>query len=167
MGIDRKKFEEIYAAERGSLERLATRNVGPSDAPDVVHNVFAAIWERAKDHLVLTPGYFVRATQLMAIGHFRADRRRARLSHAIVEEQYAPPAPQPDRIAAARQDLRQLQAALDGLPQRTRMAFLLNRLHQCTYEEIAVALAVSYSTVERDIARALMACKATDSDGDA
>jgi RNA polymerase sigma-70 factor (ECF subfamily) len=47
------------------------------------------------------------------------------------------------------------------LPERTRQIFLLNRVHACSYDEIAAAFGLSYSTVEREIARALLACRDT------
>lgn len=159
MTTKQSEIESLYASERGRLERLAGRKVGRSNAADVVQDVFAAVWSRAMEHITLTPAYLSRATQYMAISQFRAEQRHERLLGGLREEQYAPPVIQPDQIVAARQEVRQLQTAIAGLPERTRQVFLLNRLHNCTYDEIAFALNISYSTVEREIARALLACK--------
>ncbi|NEI72147.1 sigma-70 family RNA polymerase sigma factor [Rhizobium lusitanum] len=159
MTTKQSEIESLYASERGRLERLAGRKVGRSNAADVVQDVFAAVWSRAMEHITLTPAYLSRATQYMAISQFRAEQRHERILGGLREEQYAPPVIQPDQIVAARQEVRQLQTAIAGLPERTRQVFLLNRLHNCTYDEIAFALNISYSTVEREIARALLACK--------
>lgn len=162
MTADSKKLEALYASERARLERIAARHAGAADAPDIVQDVFATVWAKARESLMLTPAYFSRATQFTSISYFRAEQRRMRRLKAIVEEQYAPPVIQPDQIVSARQDIARLQETLNALPERTRLVFILSRIHQCSYEEIAVGLEISCSTVEREMARALMACKTSD-----
>lgn len=151
--------ESLYASEHRRLERIAARKVGSANAADVVQEVFAALWSRAREHIACTPSYLSRATQYAAISHFRAERRRSGFFDRITEEQYAAPVVLPDQVVAARQDLSRLNAAIAALPERTRQVFLLNRLHHCSYDEIAAGLSLSYSTVEREIARALLACR--------
>lgn len=141
------------------MEKLARQKVGHADAPDVVHDVFIAVWSKAKETVKLTPAYLAGATRFTAISHFRSEKRRATFLDAITEEQYCPPVNLPDQIVSARQELRLLQEALSALPKRTRQVFLLRRLHQCSYPEIAAAMCISVSTVEREMARALLTCK--------
>lgn len=159
MTANKTEIESLYTSERGRLERLAMRKVGRANAADVVQDVFTAIWSRTKEHITFTPAYLTRATQYGAISQFRAEQRHERLLRDLTEEQYAPPQSLPDQIIAARQDLQRLQEALAALPERAREVFLLNRVHGCTYDEIAIGLNVSYSTVEREMAKALLACK--------
>lgn len=151
--------ESLYVSEHRRLERIAARKVGSANAADVVQDVFAALWSRARDHIAWTPAYLSRATQNAAISRFRAERRRSRFFDRVVEEQYAAPVILPDQAVAARQDLRRLNETIAALPDRTRRIFLLNRLHHCSYDEIAAVLGLSYSTVEREIARAILACR--------
>ncbi|WP_119944396.1 sigma-70 family RNA polymerase sigma factor [Neorhizobium sp. NCHU2750] len=155
-----EEIESLYIAERSRLERLAGRKVGHANAADVVQDVFTSIWSKAREHVILTPAYLVRATGYAAISQFRTDRRHERILADLTEEQYSPPVIMPDQIVSARQELQRLQDAIDGLPERTRKIFLLNRVHNCSYDEIAFALDLSYSTVEREIAKAILACKA-------
>ena len=77
----------------------------------------------------------------------------------LTEEQYAAPVATPEQIVIAINDVRQIDGAIRSLPERARHIFLLNRIHGCSYDEIAGALNISYSTVERDIAKALLSCK--------
>ena len=58
-------------------------------------------------------------------------------------------------------DLRHVEAALRSLPERTRQIFLLNRIHGRKYAEIAKAMGLSQSAVEKHMMRALEACKAS------
>lgn len=149
----------LYAREQRRLERRAARRVGVTNAADVVQDVFVALWSRARNHIGCQAAYLTRAIDYTAISHQRAERRRASLPLRIIEEQYAAPAALPDQAMAARQDLRLVVEAVAALPERTRQVFLLNRVHACSYDEIAAALGLSYSTVEREIARALLACR--------
>lgn len=149
----------LYAREHRRLERRAARRVGVANAADVVQDVFVTFWSRARDHIGCQASYLSRAIDYAAISHQRAERRRASLPLRITEEQYAAPAILPDQAASARQDLELVARAMAALPERTRQIFLLNRVHACSYDEIAVALGLSYSTVEREIARALLACR--------
>ncbi|MEM1384344.1 MAG: sigma-70 family RNA polymerase sigma factor [Pseudomonadota bacterium] len=48
---------------------------------------------------------------------------------------------------------------LDGLGSRAKRVFLLSRLDGMTYREIAAALNVSLSTVEKDMAAAIRHCR--------
>lgn len=149
----------LYALEQRRLERLAARRVGAANAADVVQDVFITLWTRAREQIGCSSAYLTSATHYTAISHLRAERRRASLPQRITQEQYVAPIALPDQVVAARQELVRLNDTVAALPERTRQIFLLNRLHACSYEEIAAALGLSYSTVEREIARALLACR--------
>lgn len=158
-------IERLYVAEHRRLERVAARKVGAVHAADVVHDVFTALWSRVRrdpaDTDAVSPAYLTGATRFAAIDRYRSERRRADALHRMTEEQYAAAPIPPDRILCARQNLGRLREAVAALPDRTRRVFLLNRVHHCTYDEIAAALGISYSSVEREIARALLACRSS------
>lgn len=159
MAVTEREIEALYISEKRRLEQIASKRVGISNGADVVQDVFAAIWTRAREHLFLSPSYLSRAIQYASITRHRAEQRRARLLGSLVEEQYVAPAALPDQIVAGRQELARLQDAFASLPERTRKVFLLNRLHGCTYDEIAIGLGISYSTVEREMAKGILCCR--------
>lgn len=64
-------------------------------------------------------------------------------------------APSPERIVAARDELRRLQVAVDSLPPQPRTAFLLRRVEDLSLQEIAARMGLSVSTVEKHLAKAL------------
>lgn len=163
MSVD-DEIGALYASQQRRLERIARSKVGSANAADIVQDVFAAIWSRAKEQFVPSPSYLSQAIRYAAISHFRAEQRRVRLLGSITEDQYMPPVIQPDQIVTARESLSRIEAAITALPDRTRQVFLLNRFHSCTYDEIAAALELSYSTVERDIAKAILACREAQRD---
>ena len=56
---------------------------------------------------------------------------------------------------SARAELRWLQAVVDTLPPQCRRVFLLRRIHDHSLEEIAAEMALSVSTVEKHLAKAV------------
>ncbi|PTQ13273.1 RNA polymerase subunit sigma-70 [Sphingomonas oleivorans] len=57
---------------------------------------------------------------------------------------------------SARDELRQLQRIIDGLPPQCRNVFLLRRVHERSLGEIAEEMGLSVSTVEKHLAKAVM-----------
>jgi len=55
----------------------------------------------------------------------------------------------------ARSELRRLQAIVDTLPPQCRRVFLMRRVHEFSLGEIAEQMALSVSTVEKHLARAI------------
>lgn len=64
--------------------------------------------------------------------------------------------PLQDEVLIARKRLESVRAAIDALPPRTREVFLMHRLEGAKYREIAIALGMSQSAVEKHIARAAL-----------
>lgn len=154
------QLDSLFRSEGRWMQRRAARIVGSAQAADVVQDTFERIWERARDSVSLTPAYLARCLRNASIDHYRRESRHAALPDQILAEQWAVEAVDPQDAVIASQALGQLQAALAAMPARRRQIFLLNRSHGCTYDEIAAALDLSYSTVEREIARALVDCRA-------
>jgi len=56
----------------------------------------------------------------------------------------------------ARDELRKLQAIIETLPPQCRQVFILRRVHEVSFQEIADRMSLSVSTVEKHLARAVM-----------
>jgi RNA polymerase sigma-70 factor (ECF subfamily) len=158
MGAKSTTLLQLFLAERGKIIRLIGRIVGcQATAEDLAQDVFVKLWGRIvtdQDRSLL-----YRTAQNMAIDHVRARRIRTSYSQAIIPEHEPTKASAPDSAAVARQELDVLLQALRTLPERTQRIFLLNRLDGLSYPEVAKALAVSVSTVEKDMIRALGSCR--------
>lgn len=147
----------LYLAEKGRLQRLVLRIVGDrSVAEDLAQDTFVKLNGRVLD--AQDRGLLLRTARNLAIDHLRAQR---------VRQSYLDGAPRdasggealPDAAVAAREELEELLAALETLPERTQRIFLLNRLDGLSQPAIARALGVSLSTVEKEIIRALAFCR--------
>lgn len=153
------EIETLYRTERQRLERMVIRRIGTPNASDVVQDVFLRLWGKTKEHIILTPGYLSRCVRNAAVDQIRVENRHKKLPEMLTEEQYAAPVATPEQIVIAVNDLHEIDQAIRLLPERARHIFLLNRIHGCSYDEIAEALNISYSTVERDMAKAILACR--------
>jgi RNA polymerase sigma-70 factor (ECF subfamily) len=56
----------------------------------------------------------------------------------------------------ARDELRRLHAIIETLPPQCRRVFILRRVHEVSFQEIAAQMSLSVSTVEKHLARAVM-----------
>ncbi|MBO0494375.1 sigma-70 family RNA polymerase sigma factor [Pseudomonas sp. Marseille-Q1929] len=100
---------------------------------------------------------------LSAVAHgLLVDRvRRQRVERAYLEAiAHLPEAevPSPESQLILLETLARVDALLDGLRPKVRMAFLLSRLEGLSYKEIAVRLAVSLGSVEKYMASAIRHC---------
>jgi RNA polymerase sigma-70 factor (ECF subfamily) len=64
----------------------------------------------------------------------------------------------PERAVAAAQDLDLLYETIAGLPPKCRQVFLLSRVHEMTYPQIARHCGISVKMVEKHISHALAVC---------
>ncbi len=65
--------------------------------------------------------------------------------------------PGPEAVVTARDELRQLQKAIDALPPQARRVFLMRRVHEMPLKTIAADMRLSVSTVEKHLAKAVLA----------
>jgi RNA polymerase sigma factor (sigma-70 family) len=63
--------------------------------------------------------------------------------------------PSPEHQTAARQELRRVAGLISGLPTKCREAFTLRKVDGLSQREVAQAMGISESTVEKHIGRAL------------
>jgi len=65
--------------------------------------------------------------------------------------------PTPDRVIIAREELRRLQSALNGLPERCKTALIMHKIDGLSVREIATRIGVSERTIERSLSEGLRA----------
>ena len=134
---------------------------GALEAEDLVQDLFYWVWEHRNTWSV--PGslraYLYRAARNRAISHIRHRRVEQRFRDETTT-QVARSGP-PLHFSAADHGLNAgelsaiVDATIEGLPDRCRHVFILNRHHQLTYAQIATALQISVKTVEMHMGRAL------------
>jgi RNA polymerase sigma factor (sigma-70 family) len=152
-------LSDLYCAEHGRLRRIARRITGCREASeDVVQDAFVKLSGRSVE--ARDVGLVVRTAQNLARDAMRAERVRAAYASKVTVDQVAPGMVAPDDAVAGRQELGALFDALRSLPERTREVFLMNKVDELTYPQIAARLGVSVSTIEKEMISALEFCRA-------
>lgn len=155
---------DLYLTHRGALIDYALPIVGcRARAEDVVQDAYlrlaAADSGRADADQIRQPtGYLYRIVRNLAVDWVR--RRAVEGDIASVGDDVAAAAPTPEQAVVDRDQVRQLMAALDELPPRTRLAFEMHRLDGCTFPEIAEKLRISVGLSHRLVKQALTHCAA-------
>jgi len=130
-------------------------------AADLVQDLFLRFWRRPLVQVEELSTYLLRCAGNIAIDHLRSEGARGRVNESWLPEQLDHSSAEPQAALEAGNDLRHVEAALRSLPERTRQIFLLNRIHGRKYAQIAQAMGLSQSAVEKHMMRALEACKAS------
>lgn len=158
------RFNQVFLSQRVTLLRTLQRMVNNhSTAEDLLQETYLrvtrALSERTVEHL--EPFVFQTARNL-ALDHLRARRIQARtvVDDVPMEviEGVASPLSTPEDAHQAAQLLERLSVSLSQLSARQQRIFILSRLHGCSYQEIAEELAVSLSTVQKELKLIMAIC---------
>jgi RNA polymerase sigma factor (sigma-70 family) len=129
-----------------------------AEAEDLTQDVFASLLRRAGgERIENVEGYVFQ----VAANLLRDRARRQGARPAIQCEGFADPFSRlideisPERTAIGKDTYRRFVQALETLPERPRMVFVLNRFEEMTGREIAASLGISQRQVEKDISRVL------------
>ncbi len=153
---DATALDELFRRHYTNLCRVALRFVNnEQEAEDIVQELFVSIWEKRetqRDDLTSVGPYLRRATRNRSLNYLR-DRKRIPVDEGEVPLTIATP----DQADAAleQDELRdQIHGAIDALPERCRLVFVMSKIEDMTHKEIASALDISPKTVENQMTRA-------------
>lgn len=160
-----EKLERIFAEQRRALVGVLSRMVGNvATAEELAHEAYLRVSAAAAaDMPVAAPqAYLYQIARNLAIDHIRRNALEGRIFAADVDaetvSEIAGPSATPEDLAAYRESLAILDAALATVPPRAREVLMLSRLHGLSYDKISVRLGISPTTVHKDFQRALAAC---------
>lgn len=153
---------EIYRAQ---LHRLLSARANPGDADDLMQELYLKVAAVEDPAGVRDPASFVfRLAFNLASSWRRGAERRIRRDNAWMREGAdlagdvtVDLEPAADEALASRQELARVLLALRALPPRTQQVFEMHKLRGASYAEVATALGVSRSAIEKHMMRALAA----------
>lgn len=149
---------ERSEAVRGALQRyFARQGCEAGEIDDLVQEVFLRIVRRGNaGELERLDGYIFQTAGSVLLDRHRRRRARASDRHVPFEpETHGGVAGGPDEALLGREALGKVSAVLMTLPERTRQVFILRRLEELSFREIAQRLGVSVSAVEKHMAQAV------------
>jgi len=136
---------------------LGRRHGAGFDVDDIIQESYALLAERTRLDDILNPrAYLFQVAQSLVIRNLR----RARIVPIQAMEdfghvEFADATATPEESAIDRDELRQLAQAIAAMPEQTREAFVLRRVHDLPQREIARRMQLSESTVEKHISRGI------------
>ena len=149
-------LEELFRVHHGNLlARLQRLVKSQHTAEDLAQESYAKLANLSASQSITFPRAFLfRTATNLALDHLRKEKYRQHLPLELAEE-LPTHTPSGEQHLAYKQRAAKFQLALETLSPRCRQAFLLHRLHQRSYREIAKQLGISQSGVEKLMVRAL------------
>ena len=150
-------FRQYYPGLCGYAESLLRK---PEVAEEVVQDVFYNIWKN-RETLRITrnlQSYLYRSVYNNSMMYLRKMRREFFFEDGIATDQ-AVDSPDPSQALQLNEVSELIARTLEGLPEKTREIFYLNRQEGLKYREIAARLAISVKTVEANMGKALKALR--------
>ncbi|MTB51355.1 RNA polymerase sigma-70 factor [Lewinella sp. W8] len=149
-------LDELFRRHYAGLCQIAIRFVGDGgEAEDIVQELFLSIWEKREklpEDVAGVGAYLRRATRNRSLNFLR-DRNRIPVDDGDPPEAHSSLGNPGEQIEAA--ELRQrIDRAIDRLPERCRLIFVMSRIEEMSHREISEALDISNKTVENQMTRA-------------
>ncbi len=159
-----KFFQLLFQENYDALVRFISSRVRDVDeAQDLAQDAFYKVMKvENAEELEHARAYLFQTASNLALNRIRKQRHQEAYKRSVedtVNPEREGMIASPERAAVARQQLQQIESALNGLPSKCRRAFLLHRIRHLSYQQIAVELGVSVSTVEKYMIRALEQCR--------
>ena len=137
------------------IREVRNRTRGRADPEELLQAAYLRLVRYRSKHAVENTGAFlVRTAVNIGIDNYRHDRFIAEVAPEDVGAREN--SPLQDEVLAARARLERVREGLARLTPRTREVFLMHRLDDLKYREIAERLGISQSAVEKHIAKAAL-----------
>jgi RNA polymerase sigma-70 factor (ECF subfamily) len=159
---DTSAFEKVIERHQALVAGTAARMLGSnSDVEDIAQQVFIRVWKSARRYVPRAKftTWLLKITRNLVFNELRRARRRAQVSlqsNAGAEEiplkDETNPAPDASLLEDELQ--RAIEEAIMQLPESQRMALVLRRYEQLSYEQIAEVLDLSVPAVKSVLFRA-------------
>ena len=162
---DEYAFELLVGRHVSSILNLIYRFIGDrTKSQDLAQEVFIRVWQAAGSYQPKAKftTWIYRITANLCINELKSSRRRKLFQFLqfgedqenTIEEVLVDASPSPEDLLLSREQSRRISDALQSLPDNQRLALILKRYDDLSYQEIAKILNCSVSAVESLIVRA-------------
>lgn len=152
---NRHAFDVLFRYYYSGLVVFAMRYVqSQADAEEIVQDVFLKLWSEREKIQIHTS---VRDFLFQSVKNKCLDR----LKHKKVKEKFTDFRKQQEKDYTSydifvEQELRELiKQTMEKLPEQCRKVFVLNRIQNLKYKDVATKLGISVKTVEKQMSKAL------------
>ena len=153
-GLDQAGFELLFDAYYDELQHFIYFKSGDTEiAEDIVQDAFLKVWEmRLKVKVETARALLYTIAANLFSNRYKRMKLNFKLHQTIVEDRTFET---PEFEMEIKEFDMKLQRVLSELGENSRVVFLMNRMDQMTYGEIAVALKISVKAVEKRMKKAL------------
>ena len=163
MGDERRKrlLDQVFM-HRAALQKYLRRfTAGGEDIEDLVQEAYVRVCALPEGQVVDSPrALLFRIARNLAVD--RARQRRSRATDDVADFEplnVSSEEAEPDEQVDLRRRFESFCAAVDNLPPLCRRVFVLRKVYQLSHAEIAEALGLSHSTIEKHVAKGLVRCR--------
>ena len=159
---DTSAFEEVIERHQALVAGTAARMLGSnSDVEDIAQQVFIRVWKSARRYVPRAKftTWLLKITRNLVFNELRRAKRRAQVSlqpepgaEEISLKDETNPAPDASLLEGELQQA--IEEAIMQLPESQRMALVLRRYEQLSYDQIAEVLDLSVPAVKSVLFRA-------------
>lgn len=158
------KLLEVFVALRRKLARAVSRIVPPPEIEDIVQETYVRVCQFEQIGSIRHPRSFLyRTARNLALDHIK--RSESRMTVSLDEDDEERGESDARQVTldvydqlAAKQEFEIFCAAVQQLPLQCRRVFVLRKVYGYSQKEIAQALDISESTVEKHIAYGIKHC---------
>lgn len=163
-----KTLEREIRRHDAMLVSWLTNKLGGRDvAMDIAQDVYLRVWRYAHKSRIENPQALLFKTAAnLAANEFRARQRHranyvsnTRNDESEAVDNVPSQLPTPEEASCVRSDVALSFSTIEGLPDKIKRAFVMSRFQEMSYDEIASALNVSVSSVEKYMITALKALR--------
>jgi RNA polymerase sigma-70 factor (ECF subfamily) len=155
---DNRAFRSLVDKYQNTVAGLAWRFVrNHQDTEDIAQEVFFNIWQKAsKFRGDSDPATWIyRITVNTSLNFLRSRKKDNKLvSNDQIQAERVESGNDPDRTLRISEETKILYQALDELPDKLRIPFILNKMEDMSYQQVADTLKISLSNVQTRIHRA-------------
>ena len=160
------KLLEVFVALRRKLARAVSRIVPPPEIEDIVQETYVRVCQFEQVGNIRHPRSFLyRTARNLALDHIKRSESRATASLPRDEQEHGEYEESQTSLdvydqLAAKQEFEIFCEAVQQLPAQCRRVFVLRKVYGYSQKEIAQALDIGESTVEKHIAYGIKRCSA-------
>ena len=152
------ELERLSWKFRPALFAFFLRRVSShAEAEDMTQEVFIRLAQSDVENLDSADAFIFRIATNLLRDHRRRDQRHMAIHHSMrMEDGIGIDPLDPHRVAAARETISKLWAAIQALPEPTQQIFILYRVENMDKQTIADNFGFTVRTIEKHISRALV-----------
>lgn len=154
---DETSFEVLFRQLYSSVCKTIYKIVLDRDvAEDITQDAFVVLWEKRAEVTVSVKSYLYRAAINKAFNHLEKSKRWVRSPEdGEGWHDFTPIDNTTEETIILGETQKKVEEALNSLPPACRTVFLMSRMDEMSYKEIAEVLQISIKTVENQMSKAL------------